>query len=358
MIKLKYIYCFIILLTLIISCKKDDVKDLPQENSPVFKINGNINGEVFEIEAGENNAYMYSFTEMYNGVEKFSGKLSNDDLSIELGVYNGKQDFIAANFLSNLNLSVLGATLPNGYLIKLDKNDLLNASEIQSIQWYANNVFIGQNVALINEPGNYSICANITFLDGTQTTICNQILAGFHQGANFKINHILKQDGSLLAWINPQIGTIESIEWKVDGETVSIENNASIEIEDDGQIVTANVKFTNGVIKTKSVYIDGDEETKFFDDLTQFEMNPSNNIEWDYKMVLKIRKGTNEYRSDFIGNPLFTVMLNDVSYYGLNTNGNKVYKMNAIVNTNVKNVATGTVLPVNFTTDFGIEIKD
>ena len=83
-------YCCLIMISLA-SCKKDEVV-LPESNDPIFRVDGTFDGQNFSLIAGDNNAYMHTMTEIVNGVEVFSGNLSNGDFSVEMGVYNGLVD--------------------------------------------------------------------------------------------------------------------------------------------------------------------------------------------------------------------------------------------------------------------------
>ncbi len=343
--------------TLIASCKKDAIKDLPTSNAPVFNTTGTIDGQSFELIAGENNAFMHSFTEVVNGVNKFTGKLSDGLIEVELGIFDINIDKANLDILSSVNSSVLGATIPNSPIVKFNKNEFFNESVIDHIQWYANSVFIGTDSAMISIPGIYSVCSFVTFLDGTQQSVCNDVIVGYKQNANYKLNHVFDNDGVAKMWINVQQGTVQDIEWSIDGEVVSNEDDFKSDLEYGGHIISSKVTFTNGVVKTKSIFVDSDINSKFIDDLSQFEMNPINSILWDGKVQLIVRKNNNEYRSDYTGNQSLSVNVQSFNYYGKNDNGNDVYKLNATISSNLKNTSSGTIVPVNFTTNFGVEIK-
>ena len=57
------------------SCKKETPN--PQSNPPVFYFKGNVGTGTVDLEAGENNYYMYSnFNQDANNVYNFNGTLS------------------------------------------------------------------------------------------------------------------------------------------------------------------------------------------------------------------------------------------------------------------------------------------
>jgi len=341
----------------IISCKKDIIEDLPTANDPVFNTTGSIDGQSFNLIAGEDNAFMHSFTEVVNGVNKFTGKLSDGEIEVELGVFDVNIDKANLDIISSINSSILGATIPNSPIVKFNKDAFFNASVIDHVEWYANSIFIGTDSASISMPGIYNVCSLVTFMDGSQESVCNDIIVGYKQNANYKLNHLLDNTGKAQLWVNVQQGSLQNIEWSIDGIVVSNDDHYIVELEDGGHIISSKVTFTNGVVKTKSIFIDSDISTKFIDDLSQFEMNPFNPILWDGKVQLIVRKNNMEYRSDYIGNQSLSVNVLSFNHYGKNDHGNDVYKLNATITSNLKNTSSGAIVPVNFTTNFGIEIK-
>lgn len=338
------------------SCKKESFKELPQENEPVFILKGDFDNSDFELIAGENNVIMNSFTEDVNGVQKFSGKLASEDIEVELGIYDfeiDKKDEDQSLSFSSIN----GAYLPNQPIITFDKNQFYNASVIDNIQWYANNVFIGTNYATISKPGLYNVTALVVFTDGSSGSVSNEVIVGYKQNANYQLNHLLNEEGVLQTWINVQQGDLSNVKWYLDGELISESLDLNIQILDDEEhIVKAKAKFSNGVEKEKSVYIDLNQVSNFISDFSIFETNPTNPVEWDGKAVLIVRKNNVEYRSDYVGNQSLNIKVNSFTYYGKNTLGNDVYILDAIITSNLKS-ASGTIVPINFSTKFGIEIK-
>lgn len=347
----------IFLLLFFSACNKDEIDDLPVENDPVFEMKGTMNGESFQLVAGESNAYMYTFTEEVNNVSRYSGKISDGNTEIEIGFYNGNNDLPVVFSFDNLPSQNILATLPNQPLAKLNKNNFLNASMIEEVEWFANSVLIGIDSADIYEPGIYEICANVTYSDGGQGSVCNTIMLGYQQNANFKLNHLIKQNGEVQAWVDVISGSVQQVEWILDGEHVSADAIFSEELEDGGSTISAKVTFTNGVVKTKSIYVDVDESWKFIQDFTYFETSSLNSTLWDHKMVIRYKRNGTEYRSDFSGNQSGTLTVEEVKYYGKNAEGNSVFILSGNVSANLKNMSTSQVVPIQFTTKFGIEIK-
>src|SRR5690606_14714908 len=93
--KIKQMYFFIGLVCIVASSCKKDVIEIPESNTPIFRVEGTMDGESFELIAGDDNVYMHTMTFEENGVSVFSGKIGGDDLSIEIGVYDGNIDFVS-----------------------------------------------------------------------------------------------------------------------------------------------------------------------------------------------------------------------------------------------------------------------
>jgi len=79
----------IILLT---SCTKNKI-EIPESNDPVFTLEGTFEGDSISLIAGDNNAFMHTMTYNENGVNLYSGQITDGNFSVKLGVYDGYLDF-------------------------------------------------------------------------------------------------------------------------------------------------------------------------------------------------------------------------------------------------------------------------
>ena len=148
---------------LLTGCSKD-VIELPEENDPVFVLDGTLAGESLTLTAGDNNAYMYTSVESVNGVRVFSGKLSDGETSVELGIFDGNLDqpgHVPEVDLSNVALEFAKAS--SEPFVVLTRENLNQYQNIALVDWYVNGVFEGANNLYITEPGKYDICAFVTF---------------------------------------------------------------------------------------------------------------------------------------------------------------------------------------------------
>ncbi len=350
---------FLCVFIIAFACKKKKIEELPPGNEPIFKAQGILDGEEFSIIAGENNAFMYSFTEKINGVNKFTGKLSDNSTEIEIGIFDGNIDSPSISFEQLLADSLRWDIVSGAPLVTLSKDDFPNAFKINSIQWFSDNTFIGMNTVPIFEPGKYSILALVTFDDGKTASLRNDLIVGYTTNANFILRFNLFPDGDLNTWINVSKGTVSSVKWTIDGEELEeTDENIINNIDEEEHEISATVIFTNGVVRTKSIHVDGSLTGNNIPDFSDLELTPSNVSAppRDYKTKLVVRKNGIEYRSDFIGNNSNSIKIKEIKYYGVNGNGKNVYKLSAAILTNLKNMSTSSVESINFETIFGIEI--
>lgn len=340
-----------------VSCKKKAIKELPTENSPVFIAKGTFMNETFEINAGDNGNIMNTYTENINGIKKFTGKIGNSDFNIEMGMYNGNNDFITINESIIFPTSMLGAFNINTPLIKLDKERFYNSNEIENINWYIDNEFKGEDFVNIYQPGNYKVKAQVTFFNGEIKEIVNNILVGYDKNVNFSINHLYMNNENIKFWLNDVNGTILNITWKNNGIIVSNQESFYLHPSENDNFITAEVLFTNGILKKWNFYCNKNNPNLFISDFSFFEKLPYNKLKWDYKFLVIINKNNQTYRSDFYANKDFTITPSNISYYGKNDTDNSVYKIDALVSCDVQNISTEEIEHIEFNTKFGIEIK-
>lgn len=355
---MKTIYTYLILIglsTIGVSCKKEKIEEPLPEQQAVFMSQGTIGAEFFSIKAGENNFYMHTFTEQVNGVSLFSGKLSDGDFELQMSIYDGFIDLPSANN-QDLPENIQFAMTSLEPLAVLSKDLLPNAAFIQQIKWFVNGTYAGLNNVEIIEPGVYNVCAEVTFNDSSISNLCNEMILGYIKHATCKVRHLLSQNGSLQTWIEEDLVPISSIKWFVDGEFVSDDLKLMTTIDSLNHKVLAEVTFTNGVKRTKAILIDGSLSGKFIDDFSTFEVN-SNPSNWDFKVVISLKKDGKVYVSNLAPNQSSTLHITNITYFGQNSAGKMVFKIQAEVSCSLKEVGTGEVLPFNCATVFGLEIN-
>lgn len=356
----KWLVPVLVTTAVLFSCQKDKV-ELPESNDPVFQAEGVLGGESFKIVAGDNGAYMYTMTLEDNGVSVFTGRISDENFSLEMGIYDGNLD--QPGHVPVEELTAASPRFANGTpgeLIRLSKNMLMSLTQsqmIEKIDWYVNDVWVGENEATINEPGRYKVCGHIFFEGGVDEMLCNDVLVGYEIGANCMIDFSVGQQGALEASVNGLGDNVSSVNWYVDSVFVSSEMSLQTSLDPSFHIVTAEVLFENGVRRTKSVLAHGLYSLRGANDFTIFEYQAPALLPRDYNIRLLIEKDGKKYSSMLAENKNSTITVLDIEYYGKNDQGNDVYKVTAIVSATVRETTTLKTMPVSFTTQFGVEIK-
>lgn len=355
--KTKFIFIvFASLSALITSCHKEKVEEPPVASSPIFKAEGTLGTESFAIAAGEDNFYMNTFSDVVNGVDFFSGNLTDGSFELEMGIYDGNLDISSSNFSEDLPENIGFATNPTQPLAILSKSLLPNEMMIQQIDWFVNGVYEGSNTVEIMLPGKYNICAKVSFNDGSEETLCNEMILGYTKHATCQLRHFLSQGGAFQAWVDEYSVPLSSVKWFIDGNYASDNFKLITNLDQYSHIITAEINFENGVKRTKSMLIDGSLNGKFIDDFTVFE-NAGSIVNWDFDVSISLKKNGKQYISSNVSNETAQLTITDVDFYGTNSAGKAVFKISANVICNLKEAGTGEVLPFTCSTTFGLQVE-
>ena len=346
---------FLALIFLFSSCKKEVVDEPLAETTPVFRADGAIGGNSFSMIAGKNNFFMNTMSSTIDGVDFFFGSLSDGITELEMGIYDGKIDFTGSSLPQDLPEYGSVAMNPSQPLVFLSKDLFPNKMLIEEIKWYVDDLFVGVNSISLNKPGKFNVCAVVTFNDGSSSTLCNEMIVGFSKNAIGQVRHLLTPNGNLQTWIEEDQVPVQSVKWFIDGVFVVDAIQLEQSIDDEDHLVTAEINFSNGVKRIKSVLIDGSNNGYFIDDFSFFENN-SNTIHWDFNTSISLKINGKQYLSKTAPNQTSTVHVTDIVYYGKNASGKAVFKISADVTCNLKEVGTNVILPFNCSTVFGVEI--
>jgi hypothetical protein len=341
-------------LLLLSGCNKETI-DPPAVSVPLFKVEGFFNNEVFKCIVGNDDYKMLTYTNLQNGVACFSGSISNDEFEISLGLFDGNIDILPAT-IANFQLANFHfAQKPIVPLAILSKNMFTNEQSISQIKWYVNNQFKGINDVSIFEPGKYSVRAQVTFFDGTQKSLTNDIILGYTKNATCSINYAVNQNEIVQVSIENETVPIDQINWYVNNQFYSSQFEFSKQLGDDLEEIKAEIVFENGVKRTKSFLISNVQNWKYLNDFSAVE-SIINNLNWDYNFIFAVKKDGKTYESITTQNSNASIDVTDFKYYGKNENGKKVYSLNVSINCMVKEVGSQVAVPLNFTSIFGIEI--
>jgi len=341
---------------LLFSCKKKTIDPPVGSTSPIFTMNASLDGDDFTIEAGKNNAFMTTFMDMSNGVALFSGRLGADDLYVEMGIYNGDVDIVQPFSLKNFQGDMVFAATNTSPLLKLSKNDFPNAQLVDEVKWFIDGELAGVNTATISQPGKYNVCAQVKFFDQSEANVCNELLIGYQVNAHCQMHYFINTLGQLKVWMDDASVGIDHIDWKVDGVSTGTFDLLDTYVNQGLHSIEAEVHFQNGVVRKKSMLIDGANNGRMIFDFSALEQNVVNPIKWDYSVVLKVQKDGKLYSSLNATNFESELSITNISYYGLNAQGKHVYKCSASINAFVAENASSAAKNFQGTTTFGVEI--
>lgn len=339
------------------SCTKEKI-EIPESNDPVFKIEGTFGGEAISLIAGDNNAFMHTMTYMENGVNLYSGQISDGDFSVKLGVYDGYLDFAVNEAVEEIaNSTPVFAINPTGILAELSKTDFSNSASINEIEWIINGQFAGINNVQITEPGLYNVCAVITFMDSSVDSLCNEMIVGYQRTANCSIDFTVDQFGYLNAGIDNMGYGVSQIKWFQDDVLISTGANLQMTLPSTMTNISAEVQFLGGVIvRTKSIMVSGANPDYAIEDFTMFEISMPIMLLQDFNLNLEVMDGGLTYYSVLANNSGSTINITNLEYYGKNNANKDVYKITAAIDAYVRPVTGFIDTPISFITTFGIEI--
>jgi hypothetical protein len=114
---------FLTLSILIASCKKQEIKDPPIGNNPVFKAFGSIGNSNLQIVAGDNDYKMETGFYYLNGIENYFGSLNNTENQLKIVFKDG---FLNQTLIQAIHSGVTICSYPNYNEITLSKSDMPN----------------------------------------------------------------------------------------------------------------------------------------------------------------------------------------------------------------------------------------
>ncbi len=335
------------------SCIKEQL-ELPVENTPVFKASGTIGSEAFSIAAGDNGAYMHTMTDADNGVDVYSGNLMNSSISIEFGIYDGMLDIPNFDILQQFPTDIIFSQDLGSSIVTLSKDLFQNASNIQSVSWFANDVPIGVSEAIISEPGKYDIRGEFVFQDQSSVSLTNTMIVGFNNNATSSLNVDLNNSVLSASVVNNSTGIIKTI-WTLDGDVLGENAPTGMNISGGLHTLSAEIHYDNQVVQTKSTILDASTGDRTIEDFSFFLNNASPVTPRDFNARLNVTHNGELFQSELTNNSSSSIEVASVELYGQNSNGKDVYKVSAVINGMVKGTTSNNILPVHIDAVFGIE---
>lgn len=337
------------------ACKKEDVtSDVPSNEVPVFKAVGTIDGIPVNFQAGVDGAFLTTYTNNVEGVDRFSGKITQGENFADFGLYNGNLLLPSSSFVF-FGTKLRFSSPPTTPLFSLNKDLMANSGDIESIDIKVNGVSVGGDLT-IYEPGIYSICVDVNYLDGLQEngSVCNQLVLGYTDYGMFSINHNVSGTGMIQANISTTID-IANVNWYVDGNYISSGSSFSGSLGANENNLKAEVTFSNGLVASREIYINTYNQNIFVEDLCHFVLPVNSEILRDFKADLSVKLNGTLYTHVASTNQA-EIVLTGISYYGVDANGKDVYKLTGVVNALMKNNTTMEIVNAQLDVAFGIEI--
>lgn len=334
------------------SCHKVEVEEPPIQGAPVFAVDAQFGNESIVLAAGENGCTLTTGSDIWNGVQRFRGTLSNSNDELTLKILDGKLDMPSSQFQSGLSGDLTYFLNDQSTMAEFSLEDFPNADYIQEIKWFVNGIQHGINQLEFTEPGVYDVCAAVTFADGSQASVCNEMIIGYEKSVLALVRHYVDQQGYVHAWVDSDVEDVAAVKWRIDG--VEVSNNETLQRHLTSQIHTlsAEITFANGAKRIRNVLADGSAEGNFLDDFTIFE-SVYKMVEKDFNITLEVKHNGVIYSSEFENNQSATFHITGVKYFGMDGNGKKIYTVTAQVNCIMSNLS-GNQLPFEGTVSFGI----
>lgn len=287
----KFYYVIAVFSIALVSCKKEPLPELPEENSPYYKIKGLVNQDLIDWSVGLDNVTISYGTGSMNGVQTCYGQINSAETgeAIKFEIlrpekfFNGSQITIiptsglkyfvhrpgAIKFNFGANFSQF-----NYFLIKNNSND-----------------FVSMDLIHFEEYGVYNL--ELKFLDYSSSSFMLPVKYGFEEEImNARFNCM--GDGSSIV-ATPE-NTDGHHKWYIDGDLVSEETILSMALQ-------------NGIYSLKHKYADdyGNEaeyctlirlkNDNFYWQLRYFYEQPSQNVSNYGKVIISYLKNGEWYSS-------------------------------------------------------------
>ncbi len=343
------------LTALLFSCKKDTI-EIYESNDPVFTFNGSFDGEQMSYVAGDNGAYMSTYTSIENGVNVYSGSIGTPSTSISIGIFDGNLDVDAVHLLDVIGSIQPGFSQVGQTSFELHAADYYIGQSVDQVRWIVNGIDYGLNDLLIEDPGRYNVCAEITYFDQTVRTVCNEIIVGYAIHAESMLS-VSAQNGILVGAVSSLLSNVTNVDWYVDDVYISSGINIDEQIGTGTKELKCVITYEGGIQQTKRMLVNAYEQGRNFLDFSFEEIYQMSNYIQDYSLKVSLIRNGIEYRSDFTPNNSATISISGFDYFGKNGNGKDVYKVNMSVAVNLAAAASTTVYPFEFQTVFGLEIE-
>jgi|GEM_PF-4554661 len=327
------------------SCKKE-LKPIPS-TTPVFSVSGTLDGNPIQLDAGDGDTIMNAYQWQWNNVVTQTGMLGNKENYIKIELLSGDIDLSSINSQYISMMVVDGVYIPSGVFSTLNKSQLSNANSFQKLSWSYN----GQNLAdnlTIQEPGKYTLSADVVYNNGTSANVSNDIFVGYGSHQFFKLetavqNHILT--GTIFT-----DEAVDSVQWLIGTHSVSTAGKqVQFGLSDSSNKIQAKVFFQNGLSRLRSLVFDKDGQTNYLEDYVYLIESSLQNRLLDYKTKVEIGINGVIYKTEIVEDQLDNmIVVSKKEQYIDQLTGKKAVKLTAKLHANFKNLATGGIIEGTF----------
>lgn len=339
----------------IFSCKKKIV-EIPPTNEPTYSAKGTIGDDELNFVVGDDESTYSYENAITNSVRIYQGKLFKGDQELQVSIFSGDVDKqVSSDIASLINSNkILFASNSTEGFYRCSKEDFPNSSQIKEISWKVDGEYAGSNSLEILTPGVYQVCARVFYFSTGYAEFCNEVIVGFRKNASFQLEYSLN-GGNFNSWINCSNSSVSSVKWYLNDSLISQENIFGGILPQNENIIKAEVNFTNGVKRTRSIYLNKTENSKSLFDFAKLENNFTSI--WDHKLKINYRNGTKEYSSVNLLNENADFSLSSVNLLGPDENGNNIYIFKGKLTAKLKAKSSAEVVDLDLDISFGLSLK-
>lgn len=356
MITLKKYLSFLLAILLMGSCTKDIIEPLPEQNSPVFNVTGQINGQPISISAGESGVFMNTSTTLRNNVKQYNGSLENAQTGFSITLSDGMLDIPSFNSnIEDFETFEIAPFTSGEPLAKYSIDNFPNGQYIYTIEWSVNGEIQSGSTLEIYEPGKFDICASITYIDGTEGNACNEVLVGYQKNVNSVLRHLITQNNNVIGYLDSPNEAISSIDWSINDSVVASsgsENYKPDSLSIDEFRLGAKITFQNGVERKKEIYVNTLNASNYIADFSILENQTT--LTWDHSATVIIRHNEKEYRAIQNSSNTATITVNDVVSFSNNSSGDQVSIFKGTLSCSFIDLSTEEIVDGEFEFSFGV----
>ena len=284
-------YLFVIA-TLLLGCKKDQLPEIPPSNDPIFSITGEIDGNPFELIAGQSQTIMENAIETKNNVDYYTSKLSNASEEIHFSLADGELDKPSKEW--GIEGSDFFTLLPfyEQPLYSMNVFSFSNSQLITGVSWEVNGEAITGEKIDFSAPGLYEVCGNFTFLGGASANLCNDLLIGFNRAEEIALTFDLIEPAVYRLELDAGDSPISQVNWFVNDSLFSTEESPLLMLSVVNNNVRCEFESEGGVSRKREIYLNRDNEEAYVEDFGHFEKNSDGFADFKAELLLNMSFGS------------------------------------------------------------------